>query len=147
MKKYGFIFISCLFIISSNSWSDPEIQLTSIPSTVRILPTGEVQGEDTARIFGARNEVESFQVVITARDGNLDNVRTKISELQNDQQNTISHEVITLFSETFVPVRHSSPHALLPPGWYPDPLVPFVDPYTRERVNAPRWRNNQLEDG
>ena len=45
----------------------------------------------------------------------------------------------------FIPVRYSSPQATEPPGLIADPLVPFVNPYTEERVPEPRWRDKGME--
>ena len=45
------------------------IRLKALPATVRVRQEGPVGGADTADIFGARGEWESFQVVVTAMGG------------------------------------------------------------------------------
>jgi hypothetical protein len=85
-------------------------------------------------IKGARNEYESFQVVIRGTPTALRNVRVSVSDLSNEM-NSISRKNVTLYREHFVYVSKSSPdlhgsNRPLGQGWYPDGLIPFLDPST-----------------
>ncbi len=133
--------------LSSIVYAEPSIQLQSIPSTVRIGPTDDFSSKNTVSIYAAKNEFEPFQVVVTARGGNLDNINAEIGDLQGPGDSKIESENITLYREVFVPVRYSARKATLPPGWYPEPLVPFINPYTGEPVKGPRWVDRKLENG
>ncbi len=141
-----YIYLSLSF--SPNlTWSDSSIELSALPGSLRIGPTGEVKGSNTAELFAAKNEVESCQIIVTARDGNLQRVEADITPLIGPDQFEIPVENILLYKEVYIPVRYSAPRATLPPGWYPDPLVPFKNPYTGELIRGPRWTDRELEDG
>ncbi|OGG53585.1 MAG: hypothetical protein A3F84_02700 [Candidatus Handelsmanbacteria bacterium RIFCSPLOWO2_12_FULL_64_10] len=120
------------------------IHLVALPGAVRVGPTGAFQGEGTAEVACARNEVGSFQVVVTAMGGHLQQVEAEVSALRAEKGGEVPAGRITLYREVFVPVRYSSPRATLPPDFYPDPLVPFVNPYTGEPIRGPQWREGKL---
>jgi hypothetical protein len=121
------------------------IQLKALPSTIRVRQEGAFRGSDAIEIFAARGEVESFQVVVTALDGNLRGVSAQMSPLKGQGEASIPEKNVTLYREVFVPVRYSSPQATEPLGLTADPLVPFVNPYTNERVPEPRWGDKGME--
>lgn len=135
-KFFLFLLVTC--ILSLPAWSEPRIQLTAFSSGVRIGITGELQGKDRAEIACAQNEVESFQAVVTARSGNLRGVEAEVTSLRGER-GEIPADRILLFREEFVRVRYSSPRATEAPGLFPDPLIPFRDPYTGEPVRVPQW--------
>jgi len=110
------------------------IELTVLSSMERIGQNQETYGTATVGIKAARNEVESFQVVIAAPKENVNVVRVEISDLVGRNGSKIARSNIRLFREEYVRVRMSTPRAELPPGLYPDPLVPFVNPETGEPV-------------
>jgi hypothetical protein len=93
----------------------------------------------------ARGETESFQVVVTALDGSLQQCNASLSPLKNAAGDAIPGDGILLYREVFIPVRHSAPRATCAPGWIPDPLVPFKNPYTGEPIREPRWKGDGLE--
>ena len=121
------------------------IQLTAVPGTVRVRREEPVQGADSVEIACARNEYESFQVVVTAADGNLQGVDATISPLRNETGTELPSGAVALYREIYVPIRHSAPRATCPPGWIPDPLVPFTNPYTGEPVREGRWDGKKLD--
>ncbi len=121
------------------------IQLTSLPSTLRVGQEGAIQGSDAVEISGARGEVESFQVAVTAAGGNLQNVSAELSALKKETGESLPAKCVTIYREIFIPVRYSAPGATVAPGLIADPLVPFVDPYTNQEVREPRWRDEQQE--
>ncbi|MCU0914413.1 MAG: DUF4091 domain-containing protein [Planctomycetes bacterium] len=121
------------------------IRLQAVPATVRVRQEGAFRGAEIAEISAARGEVESFQVIVTASDGNLRNTSAEMSPLKGRAEGSIPAANITLYREVFIPVRCSSPQATEPPGLIADPLIPFVNPYTNHRVPEPRWRDKGLE--
>jgi len=112
---------------------DPEAKLTVLGSMERIGQDQEVYGNNEARISAAKNEVESFQVVVGALQKNIRVIRAEVSELTGSN-GTIGKENIALFREEYARVRRSSPRAQLPPGLYADPLVPFINPLTGKPI-------------
>lgn len=121
---------------------EKRIGLSVIGSMERIGQDQEPFGAAEATIRAARNEWESFQVVVAALGGNLEVVRAEISDLVGDDGAQIGSESVRLYREEYVRVRRSTSRAELPPGLYPDPLVPFVNPQTGEPIQ-PRTRRQE----
>jgi hypothetical protein len=135
-----FVFLSTQVVVGAAT-----IQLRAVPSTLRVSQEGAIDGTDVAEISGARGEFESFQVVVTAAGGNLQDIRAEMSSLKKETGETLPAKNVRLYNEVFIPVRYSSPRATVPPGLIADPLVPFVNPYTNEEVREPRWRGERRE--
>ncbi|HNR40611.1 MAG TPA: DUF4091 domain-containing protein [Bacteroidales bacterium] len=127
--------ILCAMLLASCSGArqETEVRLVSISSMERIGQDQPLSGSDQALISGARNEVESFQVVVGAITKNIRVVAAEISDLRGKTA-SVGRENITLFRAEYARVRRSSPRAELPPGLYPDPLVPFIDPETGKPI-------------
>jgi hypothetical protein len=109
----------------------------------RIGQNQETYGAAAVDIKAARNEIESFQVVIAAPRENVSVVKVEICDLVGPTGSKIAKSNIRLFREEYVRVRMSTRRAELPPGLYPDPLVPFnpetgkpIEPLTRA---SRRW--------
>jgi hypothetical protein len=113
---------------------------------IRVQPETQPNQKDTIEIAAARNEVEPFQVIVSALSRKLEGVTASISNLEDGKGNKIDHSQITLYREQYVYVRNPSPYSTEPPGWWPDALVPFANPidgrpvppmqFTREEVGG-----------
>jgi len=128
------------------------IELTGLSSMERIGQNQEAYGTASVGIKAAKNEVESFQVVIAAPKENVNVVKVEISDLVGPNGSKIAKSNIRLFREEYVRVRMSTPRAELPPGLYPDPLVPFVNPQTGEPIEPltrtrKRWGEPATKSG
>ena len=122
------------------------IHLSALGSMERIGQGQEPHGPPEVKIEAARGEVESFQVVVSARDGSLVVTQADVSDFVGDAGARIGKNNIALFREEYVWVRRSTPHASLPPGLYADPLVPFVNPASGRPLGPPsRSRGRQGE--
>lgn len=121
---------------------EPPFGLTVLHAMERIAAEAAPLGAPAAEIAAARNEVESFQVVVAALAGNLHVTAAECSDLAGEGGAKIGRENVTLYREESVRVRLSTPRAELPPGLYPDALVPFVDPATGEPIE-PRSRRQE----
>src|SRR5262249_44890357 len=112
------------------------------PSMHRVGMTDAAAGNSTeVRIAAARGEYESFQIVANGSSKGLSNVNVAVSDLQGPNGQVIPKGNFTLYREKYMKVTSSSPNRgsnhPLPPGWYPDALIPFVDPATgKAPVNA-----------
>jgi glycosyl hydrolase family 123 len=137
------LFLSLLFGVLISP-VEAAIELTALPPTVRVRPQQEIQGAKTVELFAARNEVESFQVVITARQTNLQRIQVEMSPLVGPGKTKIPAADIKLFREIYIPIRYSAPRATQPPGLIPDALVPLKNPYTGEPIRDPRWDSKQV---
>ena len=111
----------------------PEVKLTVLNSMERIGQNQELFGENQASIKASKNEVESFQVVVGAIRKNVRVTGAEISDLTGEA-GIIRKENVSLFREEYARVRRSSNRSQLPPGLYPDPLVPFINPLTGKPI-------------
>ncbi|MBM3237252.1 hypothetical protein FJZ31_13245 [Candidatus Poribacteria bacterium] len=105
-----------------------------IHGTTRVKPDDLSTGNQTVAIKAAKNEYEPFQVILRAADENLTKVDVSVSDLVGKNGHRIEKENITLFREHYVHVRVPSYRCENPPGWYPDALIPFINPITGERI-------------
>ena len=139
-SKTQFVMILFIFVIGSYAYSaaDKRIGLTALNSMERIGQDQEPYGAGKVEIKSAKNEVESFQVVVTALKENIKVVNVQISDLIGKNGVKISKENIKLFRAEYVRVRRSSPRAELGPGLYTDPLVPFINPLTGKPIEPQR---------
>ncbi len=106
-----------------------EVKLTALNSMERINQQHPSFGQAQAEIKAAKNEIESFQIVVHALQGNVKVIKAEMSDLTGEA-GVISKDNITLYREEYVRVRRPSLYSEMPPGLYPDPLVPFINPYT-----------------
>ena len=137
MRNGTFVTVWALLIIGVFVYSPAAadvIELTVLNSTERIGQSQEPYGAAAVEIKAARNEVESFQLVVAAPTENISVVEVEISDLDGPAGSKIAKENVRLFREEYVRVRMSSPRAELPPGLYPDPLVPFINPETGKPI-------------
>ena len=117
---------------------DQGIRLAVLGSMERIRQDQEPPGLRRVDIHAARNEWESFQVVVAASRANIQVTQVGVSDLAGPGGAKIGNDRITLYREEYVRVRRSSPRADLAPGLYPDPLVPFIHPITGKRIEPRR---------
>ncbi|ACC80083.1 DUF4091 domain-containing protein [Nostoc punctiforme] len=146
-KKLKFIrWVMLIFItlICLNIWQIPKASsaigpvLYMVPSLKRIGQTEKITNTSLSKIYAAKGEYESVQLVIKAPSSGLTNVNISVSDLLGSNNQIIPKNNITLYREHYVYVSHSSPNMrdnLNPPlgvGWYPDGLIPFLDPVTQK---------------
>jgi len=136
MKNRIFVTIFLFLIMSSFACSSAgeKITLRTLNSMERIGQDQKIDGAPTVKISSARNEVESFQVVVAAPQENINVVKVEVSDLIGQDGSKIGKGNVRLFREEYVRVRMSTSRAELPPGLYPDPLVPFINPITGEPI-------------
>src|SRR3954454_14772139 len=106
-----------------------------VGSVVTIRPTDHPPGQPAAELTAARNEFESFQVVVSAGSSALDAVRIELKTALHGPGGTIPAVNVTISREAYVDLEHSSDLEGGTGPW-PDPLIPSVDPFYRERRNA-----------
>src|SRR4030042_5192767 len=136
--KTQVVMVISLLVFTSSLYSEQEIKLTALSGMERIGQDQQPYGADKAEIKSARNEVESFQIVVTAPKENIKVVQAEISDLIAKEGSKIAKENIKLFRAEYVRVRRSTPRAELPPGLYADPLVPFINPLSGKPIEPRR---------
>ena len=146
------MFALLLLSVPVHAADAPAWKLTVLNAMERIRQHEAPFGAPAAELEAARNEVESFQVVVAALKGNLQVVGVDVSELTGPQGAKIGRDNIRLFREEYVRVRLPTPGAELPPGLYPDPLVPFINPVTGKPIeplsqHQARWGEPMVKSG
>jgi len=136
MKNRTFmtIFFFLILSLSRHASGGERIILTALNSMDWVSQDQKVDGAHAVKISSARNEVESFQVVVSAPKEKINVTKVEISDLISSEGSKIEKENVKLFREEYIRVRMSSPRAELPPGLYPDPLVPFINPVTNKPI-------------
>ncbi len=129
--------VSCLaaWAIPAQAQTGPTVCVA--PSLTRVWLTDAAQSTTTAQIEAARDEYESFQIIVQAPAGNsLTNANVTLFNLTGPGSAIIPSTSFSLFREYYVDVTTNSPVPSgstvkpLPTGWYPDALIPFIDPVT-----------------
>jgi hypothetical protein len=100
-----------------------------------VRPGTDPSGPNQASIAAARNEFESFQVAISARDAPLGNVDVRLSSPLTGPGGTIPAHNLTIYREAYLDIKQPS-DLEGGRGRWPDALIPRVDPFYGERRNA-----------
>jgi hypothetical protein len=88
------------------------------------------QHDDAVILSTARNEYAPFQIIVRAGTGGLKHVNAVVGPLVPKRGHAIPADRITLYREHYIEVRKLSPKSKGALGWYPDALIPFLDPST-----------------
>lgn len=131
-------FLSWLLLVSPLA---AEIHLTQVNAMVRVLRTGDLS-KTTVPLEAARGEWESLQVVVSGTVDEVRGVKLTASTLKGPEGAEIKAPVV--LREHYVKVVKSTPMSPLPPGDYPDALVPQDFPWQKlptsgSSVHQPFW--------
>ena len=104
----------------------------------RVFKNDPAKNQSSLALYSAGNEYEMFQIIIKVPPGNtLTNVRVSVSDFAGPNNNKISADNVSLYREHYVNVtagskkRAGDTNSPLGPGFYPDALIPFIDPATK----------------
>lgn len=145
----SFCLIGCAVLAASpNNATQPDApavmlnqsaRVVVVPSLQRVFREDvQIRGENEAHIRCAKGETSSCQIV-AANTGTqpLRNVNLKWTHLIGPEG---TDPVMTLFRVHFVEVKRPSNLTGAKAGWYPDGLIPFVDPYTGFKPKPDRFQ-------
>ena len=94
-----------------------------------------VNSPHVVKIQAARNEFEPFQVVFRAASQDIDAVDVDVTDLRGPSGVIPSKANVTVYLENYLNLR--MPSAIDGgSGEWPDPLIPRIDRYAREKRNA-----------
>jgi hypothetical protein len=125
--------------------SDSAVKLWVSDPLIRIQPSTPPGPAASIEVAGAKNEIESFQVIITSPARKLEDVSATVSDLEDGHGNRISHSSIKLYRQEYVYVRNPSPYSTEAPAWWPDALVPFINPYDGKPVSGMRLTREEVQ--
>lgn len=108
-------------------------------STYKVLRNDSVpENKRKIGIWAAKNETESFQIVLTPLN-DLKNISITFSDFRKDGGGRIGSENILIRNVVYVKVSKPS-GKLHRRGWYPDPLPLYEKPFVAAAgVNTPVW--------
>jgi hypothetical protein len=126
--------IIALIMTSSEIFANPPI-LWVVDGMQRVGPEAPAGTGASIELFAARGEYEPFQIIIRAPEGGLRGVNVIFQDLTGPANQKISKSNITLYREHYVHIGIGSSdwggsNRPQGKGWYPEPLIPFVDPQT-----------------
>jgi len=101
---------------------------------LRDTPPGPARAAD---LEAARNEFEAFRAVVRAGAQPLRGVTVVATPLQGP--GAIPASSLILYREHYVEIAKPSYRSTAPPGWYPDALIPFVDPQTGADLKGAKY--------
>jgi len=134
---FAVLLIVVSFALQSTYRTTPIVRVVS--SLVRVgqhdLPRGSTQAE----VWAARGECASFQIVIRGPSRNLSTVNITFEDLIGSNRTLLPKSSLDVYREQYVYVSRGSEvrggnNRPQGPGWYPDGLIPFVDPDTHRPV-------------
>ncbi len=115
-----------------------EMNVWTMLGSERAQPETAPNGQSAVTIKCAKNEYEPFQLIVTAKGGDVKVTDLDVSDLVGGGGKTIARSNITLFREHFIEVKKATYRCSTPPGWWPDALVPFVNPLNGSRIAEAR---------
>ena len=101
----------------------PQESVSVADALRRVRPQDPPPAGSTAALQAARNEVESFQVIVRAGPEPLKGVTAEAGDLKGP--GVIPVRNVALFREHYVEVKKPSPKSKEGAGWYPDALIPL----------------------
>lgn len=123
---------------------DAEFRVWVENPMIRVQPDTQPNQKNVIEIAAARNEVEPFQVIVTALNHKLERVTASISNLEDGQGNKLDRSQITLYRQHYVYIRNPSPYSTEPPGWWPDALIPFVHPIDGKPISPMQFTREEV---
>ncbi|MBI2822346.1 MAG: DUF4091 domain-containing protein [Acidobacteria bacterium] len=113
----------------------PDWWVTHAMDKVRPNAAPPRERPQAAELWAARNEFESFQIVLRAPQQDLPEMDITFSDLTGPAGAVITSGNITVYLEQYLEVKRPS-FLKGETGAWPDPLVPRMDRYAREKRNA-----------
>lgn len=111
-------------------------QVWTCRDTVRLLRDGPAGRTKNVALAAARNEWESFQVLLRC-DVPIRAVNVEPGDLQGPRGGGIRASDAVLYRQHQIELTlPSHRNSRFTPGWYPDPLVPFRHPLTKQPCAA-----------
>jgi hypothetical protein len=124
MDKVSMVIVS-LAICGVASSQNPAVWVAS--PWEHVLRSTEPGPDRSVSLYAGRNEYEPFRVIVRAGEQPLADVNLVASGLKGPA-GEIPAANLSLFREHYINVFEPSLRSTAPTGWYPDALVPFVDP-------------------
>jgi hypothetical protein len=121
-----------------------------VDALTRVRPKDAPGPAKEAKIKAARNEYESFQIVVRAGEGGLKDVTAEATDLKGDGDRVIERRHVAIFREHYLEIKTPTVKSKEAPGPVPDALIPLARPAKPPKlvgmpfslpadVNQPLW--------
>jgi hypothetical protein len=133
----GSVALALLFSVTLNSGAGANIDFWTAHSLVKVRPHDQSPKAPSRKvdISAARNEFESFQIVLHTRASRVAGVNVSASDLRSADGGTIPQRAIAVYRQSYIELRKASSVEGAVGEW-PDALIPQVDRYWNERRKA-----------
>src|SRR6185436_17163353 len=138
MQRWLMVAVMALpVVLTSFRTPSPGLKWWTTHALDKVRPDDSIpnQPDKSVSISAARNEFESFQIVLRAESQEFDGVDVEISDLRGPRAGVISKKNVMIYFEGMLDLRTPS-NIEGRVGEWPDRLVPRVDRYYGERRNA-----------
>ena len=114
-----------------NNWKESSFGIAATHAIVKVHPDKPFPGtwNNIFNLSAARNEYESFQVVVMPFGENIKNLKVVLNDLVNENGSRISSEKISVSRVDFNWIDWQAAY-VADKGWHPDPLIPAKEPIT-----------------
>ena len=120
--------------------TEPSMSVYVADEFVRVRPDDVPGPKRAAVLSAARNEYAPFQIVVRAGVSGLKRVTAAASPLVPKWGRAIPADRILIYREHYIEVKKLSPKSKGPTGWYPDALIPFLDPSSHKPPLGARFK-------
>ena len=126
------VFVAGIVLLAAYRSPAPELPMSVyvMDEFARVRPRDAPGSKRVAVLSAARNEYAPFQIIVRAGTGGLKRVNAVAGPLVPKRGHIIAADRIALYREHYIEVRKLSPKSRGKLGWYPDALIPFLDPST-----------------
>ena len=138
---WGLLCVGPAEIGTGNAWGQPPdgLRIWTTVETRRILREHLPEEFHPPRLSAARREWESFQILLRSERG-VPGVSVSVSPLEGAGGTSIGKEHIRLFRQHYFQLTQGTyRNDAFVPGWYPDPLIPFDHPVTRQPLTGGKY--------
>src|SRR5574340_137921 len=138
MRRYPIAAIWACAALFAADMARADWRVWTLTETRRVLRDEPAGNGPSVRLAAARNEWESFQILMRS-DRPVAGVRVEARDLAGPEGSVLRARDARLFRQhqlelTLGTHRHDG----FKPGWYPDPLIPFCHPMTRQPLQGAR---------
>ncbi|MGQ9731922.1 MAG: glycoside hydrolase domain-containing protein [Candidatus Zipacnadales bacterium] len=103
-----------------------------------VLKNSEPGAGRSVQLEAAANEYEPFRIIVSAGEQPLWQCEAAATDLVGPA-GRIPVANLTFFREHYIHCFKPSYRSTAPPGWYPDPLIPFLDPFTGSKIEGAKY--------
>jgi len=112
------------------------VKVRFMSSLERLTKFQDFTKRESIELNGAKGEWVSLQLAVRAEKAFIDDLKLEITDFKDEKGYFIESSNFIRYREHFLEITKSSPESNLPTGWYPDPLIPFVNPETGDDLKG-----------